>query len=71
MQELRDSIKAAEDAHAAAISATQDTLRPTMASLQAQKQQLLNEQTERQNELSQLQVWLWVRVGREGWMDDR
>ena len=56
MQGLRDSIKASEDAHAATVLAIQDTLRPALASLQAQKQQLLNEQTERQKDLAQLQV---------------
>ena len=56
MQGLRDSIKASEDAHAATVLAIQDTLRPALASLQAQKQQLLNEQTGRQDELAQLQV---------------
>ena len=67
MQGLRDSIKASEDAHAATVLAIQDTLRPALASLQAQKQQLLNEQTEQQDELAQLQVgagqgWIVVRV---------
>ena len=58
VQGLRDLIRADEASHAAAVLAVRDTLRPAMASLQAQKQQLLGEETERQKELEQLQVGL-------------